>query len=260
VKHLRRLTGGLLLLAALFCGPVLAAEKVLIVADEFPAMEALAERLQAGAGVDCDLVRQTAIPAGIKNRPAVIVYIHQGIGEPAEVTFIDYAKSGGKLILLHHSISSGKRSNQYWFPFLGIKLPQGDLSQGGYHYYEGIEMELVNLAPDSYVTTHQVKYDRQVSYQRSDAGEPEVPYPGFELRDTEVYLNHVFTSPKHILLGFKAKDPKTGKVYMQDRAGWYERADKGWVFYFMAGHSRKDFDNPAYAQIVVNAITWKPRE
>ena len=33
------------------------------------------------------------------------------MGEPAEKTFIQYAESGGKLVLLHHSISSGKRPN-----------------------------------------------------------------------------------------------------------------------------------------------------
>lgn len=250
----------LLLPFAFLCRSAPGAENVLIVADEFPAMQTLAARLQAGAGVASDLVRQEVIPAGIQRRPAVIVYIHQGIGEPAETAFIDYARAGGKLILLHHSISSGKRPNRYWFPFLGIQLPQGDISQGGYQYYEDIEMEFVNLAPQHYVTTRQVPYDRQVLYRSSDSGGPEKPYPGFELRDTEVYLNHVFASPKHVLLGVKTRDPKTGKLYMQDRAGWYERAGKGWVFYFMAGHSAKDFDHPAYGQIVVNAFTWKPEE
>jgi len=242
-----------LALIALLAVPLAAAEKVLIVADEFPAMEALASRLKAGAGVDCEIVNQTAIPDDFKTRPALIVYIHGKIGEPAEVKFIDYAKSGGKLILLHHSISSGKRPNRYWFPFLGVKLPEGDLAQGGYKYYEGIEMEFVNLAPGNYVTTHQVPYGLQVEYNGQAKR-------GFELQETEVYLNHHFTSPKHVLLGLKAKDPKTGKLYMQDTAGWYERAGSGWVFYFMAGHSTKDFANPAYAQIVVNAFTWKPTE
>jgi len=251
-----------MLRAALFillCWPVVAGERVLIVADEFPAMEALAARLKTGANVESEIVKQTDIPAGIKSRPAVIVYIHKNIEQPAEMTFIDYGKSAGKLILLHHSISSGKRPNQYWFPFLGIQLPQGDVAQGGYKYYEGIEMELVNLAPQNYVTTHNIQYGR-VTYKRSDGESAERSYPGFKLEDTEVYLNHVFTTPKHALLGLKVVDPKSGTLYMQDRAGWYERAGKGWVFYFMAGHSKKDFDNPVYSQIVVNAFTWRPEE
>jgi hypothetical protein len=250
------------LLTALLCALPLGAAtgRVLIVADEFPAMEALAARLKTGAKVESDIVEQTKIPADFLTRPAMIVYIHQKIGEPAELKFIEYAKNGGKLILLHHSISSGKRPNQYWFKFLGIELPTGDVAQGGYKYYEDIEMEFVNLAPKHYVTTHGINYTATVPYQRSEGGTSPKPTPGFLLEDTEVYLNHIFTSPKHVLLGLKATDPKTGKVYMQDRAGWYERTGKGWTFYFMAGHSSKDFANPAYAQIVVNAFNWKPKE
>ena len=47
---------------------------------------------------------------------------------------------------------------------------------------------------------------------------------------------------------------------MQDRGGWYERTEKGWVFYFMAGHSVKDFENASYAQAVINAFVWQPKE
>jgi hypothetical protein len=249
-----------LLLAILLCWPAAAAEKVLIVADEFPAMQILASKLKAGAGVESDIVKQTEMPADLSRRPAVIVYIHGKIGEPAEVAFIDYAKGGGKLILLHHSISSGKRPNRYWFDFLGIKLPTGDFEAGGYKYYEDIELDVVNLAPGHYVTTKNMVYDRKVTYKRSDGDKAESKVSGFELSDTEVYLNHIFTSPKHVLLGFRYKNAQSGKVYMQDRAGWYMRGGKGWVFYFMAGHNAKEFENISYAQLVVNAFMWKPTE
>jgi type 1 glutamine amidotransferase len=46
---------------------------------------------------------------------------------------------------------------------------------------------------------------------------------------------------------------------MQDRAGWYKPAGKGWVMYFMAGHSVRDLENPAYAQILVNAVAYQPK-
>ena len=36
------------------------------------------------------------------------------------------------------------------------------------------------------------------------------------------------------------------------------KTGKGMVFYFMAGHSAKDFENPTYSQIIVNALTYKP--
>jgi type 1 glutamine amidotransferase len=89
-------------------------------------------------------------------------------------------------------------------------------------------------------------------------GGEEKPYPAIELHETEVYLNQVFTGERTILLGVKFREEKSGKLYMQDRGGWYMKTEKGCVLYFMAGHSAKDFENPAYAQIVVNAVNYKP--
>jgi hypothetical protein len=216
-------------------------------------MQVLAGKLKAGAGVESDIVKQSDLPGDIKSRPAVIVYIHEKIGEPAEVAFIDYAKAGGKLILLHHLISSGKRPNKFWLPFLGIELPTGEIQDGGYKWYEGVELGLVNLAGDHYVTTHKIQFDQEIEYGSRRL-------PGFDLPDSEVYLNHVRTSPKNALLGVKATDPTSGKLYTQDTAGWYLRTEKGWVFYFMAGHHARDFEHPIFSQMIVNAFTWAPEE
>lgn len=231
--------------------PLLAAGDVLIVADEFPAMEVLAARLKTGAGVASTIVKQTELPTELSRYSALIVYIHGRIGEPVEKAFIDYANAGGKLILVHHSISTGKRANRYWFPFLGVTLPLGELSAGGYKYFEEIEMEIVNLAPKHFITTNQVTYDAKVAYKEQEL-------PAFELKDTEVYLNQVSTGEKTILLGFKFREPKSGVTYMQDTAGWYKKAGRGLVMYFMPGHSVREFQSPAYAQILVNAVAFQP--
>ncbi|MGE5567641.1 MAG: FG-GAP-like repeat-containing protein [Rhodospirillales bacterium] len=243
----------LLLTASLF-----AAGDVLIVADEFPAMQILAARLKAGAGVDSSIVRQAEMPSDLSRFAAVIVYIHGAIGEPAEKAFIDYAEAGGKLILLHHSISSGKRPNRYWLPFLGVSLPLGDLSHGGYTYFEDIEMEIVNLAPNHFITTRDVNYSSKISYKSPDFGGMEKLLPGFTLSESEVYLNHVLEGDRTILLGLKFREPKSGAIYMQDTAGWYKRAGRGIVMFFMPGHSEREFENPAYSQILVNAVAFQP--
>lgn len=235
----------------LLCYPAFAAE-VLIVADEIPAMEVLAKHLQSGAGAAPTIVKQDAMPADVSRYAALIVYIHRDIGAPAEKAFINYARSGGKLILLHHSISSGKRKNQYWLPFVGVSLPLGDVGRGGYKYYEPATVQVVNLAPEHYITTHGVKYPEKVAYK--DGRE----LPGFTLTGSEVYLNHVHTTPKTRLLGLKFTDP-AGKVYMQDTAGWIEKAGEGTVVYFMAGHAVSDFENPVYSQIVINAVAFSGR-
>lgn len=227
-----------------------AAENVLIVADEIPAMEILAGHLKSGAGAECTIVKQDAMPADLAGYGAVMVYIHKTIEEPPEKAFIEYAKGGGKLILLHHSISSGKRKNRYWFPFLGIALPEKDFSEGGYKYFNPVTVEVVNLAPKHFITTHAVKYESTISYKGSQR-------PGFVLKDTEVYLNHEYSMPRTTLLGLKYKDEKTGVTYEQDTAGWIMEAGKGKVIYFMLGHSGQEYENPAYAQILVNGVKYR---
>ena len=245
-----------LALALILCIPAMfAAGPVLIVADEFPAMEILAAKLKSAEGIDSKIVKQTEIPADLSQFRAMVVYIHGDIKDPAEKLFIDYARTGGRLILLHHSISSGKRRNQFWIPFVGVNLPYGEFETGGYRWIDPVTLDVVNLAPGNFVTTHHIKYDTKVRYTPSDGAGSEKEYDGFHLEETEVYLNHVFLEPHQILLGLKYKDVKTGKTYMQDRAGWYMRAGKGHLFYFMAGHSLKEFQNPVYAQMVVNAVT-----
>jgi hypothetical protein len=69
----------------------------------------------------------------------------------------------------------------------------------------------------------------------------------------------VFTDDKEktILLGFRWQDPATGKVWMQDRAGWYKKAEKGWVIYLQPGHAITDFETSAYSQIVLNTLGAK---
>jgi hypothetical protein len=230
-------------------------DEVLIVADEMPAMQRLAMILEARAGVHCTLVEQTAIPADTSRFAVLIVYIHLKMIEPAEQAFIAYAEAGGKLILLHHSISSGKRDNKYWFPFLGVALPKGELAEGGYQYFDPVEMDMVNVAPGHYITSRQVQYPVTTMYKSKGDAEERL-LPAIPMAETEVYLNHVLTGERTILLGVKYRDAKSGQLYMQNHAGWIRPAGKGSVMYFMAGHSLREFDNQPYAQILINAVKY----
>ena len=247
----------LILWVGLACGSLPAAE-VLIVADEFPAMKVLARHLQAEEGIVSRIVAQTNMPADLTPFAAVIVYIHRGLDERAERAFVNYTQAGGKLIPLHHSISSGKRKNRLWFTFLGVALPEGDVSQGGYKWIEPVMLDFVSLAPDHFIMTNKVKYPRKISYRRSEAAGGEESLPGFTLKESEVYINHTFTGPRTVLMGLKYTDAKTGQVYMQDRAGWLRPSGKGWTIYFQAGHSAADFEEPAYARILLNAVLFQP--
>jgi len=226
---------------------------VLIVADEFPAMQVLANRLKADDGKASQIVDQAHMPQNLAPFEAVVVYIHKELAEPAERAFITYAEGGGRLVLLHHSISSGKRQNRYWFPFLGVKLPAGDVDRGGYKWTEGVTVQWVNLAGNQFIMTNRLVYPEQISYSSSDQSDRRL-LQGFTLRETEVYLNHVLDGEHHLLMGLKYTDAETGKTWMQQTAGWMRPAGKGWVIYFMPGHTLHEFENPCYSRILLNAI------
>ena len=227
---------------------------MLIVADEIPAMQTLAKALKAEEGIDSKIVTQAEMPASLADFQAVIVYIHQELYPEPEKAFITYAKNGGKLICLHHSVSSMKRKNEGWFSFLGLDLPQKEVNQGGYKFVGGIDMEVVNLAPRHFITTHKIDYDTTIAYTNEKGKERNLP--GFVLRNTEGFLNHNLHGSRTILLGYKFKD-ETGKLWMHDRAAWCKPVGKGWLFYSQPGHAISDFENPIYTRIIINAVLFK---
>ena len=235
-------------LVLLLSVPLLAAHPILIVSDGAPT-RILAVQLK-GQGIESETVTDDTMPAKLSAYPAVLLFLHKVLKAETVKASIDYANAGGKLIVLHHSISSQKRQNPDWLKFLGISLPEGDVAQGGYKYYEGITLTIVNLGPKEWITTHGVHWDARAEYKGEDRD-------SFDLPDTEVYLNHVLDGPHTMLLGLKFHDQKSGKTYEQDSAGWYKKAGKGWVMYFMAGHTGREFENPAYAQILTNAVNFK---
>ncbi|GAB2594697.1 ThuA domain-containing protein [Spirosoma areae] len=230
------------------------AQDVLIVADEIPAMDVLAKALNVQEGLTARIVVQTDLPASLSGFRAVLVYIHKDLDSIPEKAFINYAQNGGKLICLHHSISSAKRKNKAWFPFLGVDLPKKDVSEGGYKYEGGITMDVVNLAPGHFITTHKIRYDSAIAYKR-EGQQQEKKVPGFVLPNTEAFLNHNLLTPRTILLGVKLTD-KAGHVWMQDRSAWCMPVGKGWLFYSQPGHAISDFENPVYARILANAVIY----
>ncbi len=192
----------------------------LIVCDEVPAMETLAKQVKMRLHQSSEITSQDKLPASLAAYKAVIVYIHRDLEESAETAFIDYAKGGGKLVLLHHSISSGKRKNKYWFPFLGIQLPES------YRYIDDATWDVIP----------------------ADGGKP------FTMHETEIYLNQVPDSNRKLLLSMKFHDPKTGEDFAQDTAGWMKKTGAGTVYYFMPGHRATDFEYEPYVAVLMKAI------
>jgi hypothetical protein len=242
------------------------APRVLIIMDERDQMEALAKYLKAKGNVDSTIVDQKSMPADWSGFDAVIGYIHGTLHEPTELKVIEYTKNGGRYVCLHHSISSGKAKNRFYFDFLGVHLPGAEKSRepapagGHYAWRHGVDFMVVNLNPAHYITSNRVTWPEKTFYTRSDVPGAQSEYPAFTLKDAEPYMNVQFTdgSEKTVLLGFKYLDDRNAVLFMQDREGWAKRAGKGWVVYLQMGHTTHEFEHPAVAQMILNAVVWKP--
>ena len=249
----------------LFANNSEAQTRVLIIQDELPQMEVLSGFLSKhGENIDIQIVDQENLPGSNSNYDAVIVYIHMSLFEDTENWVIEYTKNGGRFICLHHSISSGKAKNKNYFPFLGIRLDGTDnprdaeLPGAGYAFVEPVSLTIVNLNERHFVTNHNIEWGEEIEYQPSDLSVDRQKFPTISLPESEVYLNHKFTdgNDKTILLGLKYLDTRNNELFMQDRAGWYKKAGRGEIFYFMPGHSSLDFQNSNYSQMILNAIQY----
>ncbi|GGM90292.1 hypothetical protein GCM10010967_24030 [Dyadobacter beijingensis] len=231
-------------------------QEVLIVADEIPAMQVLANALKKNENLDAKIVTQSQMPASLTDFRAVVVYIHQDLDPDPEKAFIEYTRNGGRLICLHHSISSKKRKNASWFTFLDLDLPPGDVEAGGYKFVGNIDLGVLNLAPRHFIMTNKMHYDTSFAFTRENKNK-QVNRKGFMLKNTEAFLNHnLHVNPsRKILMGMKMRD-KAGKEWMQSRSAWYMPSGKGWVFYSQPGHAVSDFENANYARIVTNMIVF----
>ena len=144
---------------------VAAQDRILIVHDELPQMNFLAGLLHEKCQSDVEIKTQNEMPADLSGYKCVVVFIHGKLFETPEEAFIAYTRAGGRLLVLHHSISSGKRNNKYWFDFLGVKLPEGDWDKGGYKWIEPVAQKVVNVNPGHYITSHHVEYEGKVAFQ-----------------------------------------------------------------------------------------------
>jgi len=242
------------------------ANKVLIIQDEMPQMEVLSRFLQEKGGLDVQIVDQKNLPQDFSTFKAVIVFIHGKLFPETERVVIDYTKSGGRCIVLHHSISSGKAKNEFYFDFLGIHLDFPEKSKfpvepgAGYGWVDPVTLTIVNLNPNHYITSHNVIWEEQVLYTPSDNPSLEALHPSISLDSSEVYMNHKFIDgrEKTVLYGIKFLDERNNRLFLQDRGAWIKDQGQGKVIYFQPGHRPEDYENNNISQMILNAIEWTP--
>ena len=250
-------------IAALTCGVNGPAQQpgVLIIQDERPQMDVLAKFLTEKSRLLVTIVDQQSVPKQLSGYKAVIVFIHRELHEQTERAIINYTKAGGRLICLHHSISSRKAENKFYFDFLGMQLNKGPMEDGGYAW-KASSWTLVNLNTKHYITNHNIEWKDQVTYSSSDQPAVEKSYPCIELKDdSEVFINHRFSDgrEKTVLCGLIYTNKATGKTYMQDRGAWIKSRSKGAIIYLMPGHCASDYQNENIARMILNAVNWQKK-
>lgn len=169
-------------------------EKALIVADEWPQMEVLGEYLHDKGGYEIEKVEQDKMPKDLSGYDGVFQFVHGMLKDDAAQALMDYAENGGRLIVLHHGISTAKKKTRGWLSFLGIELDRN--KKEAKYYYEwihGVTLILANVNPNHYITSHGVSYRKTIEYQPSDEPSTPIKAPVIEFENTEVFLNHQFT-------------------------------------------------------------------
>jgi hypothetical protein len=246
--------------AAIPPAPASAAAKLIIVADEMPAMGVLAEFLRTEGKYTVQCVQPKDLPKDLSGYFAVFQYLHGPMDAATEKALVAYALAGGRLVMLHHGLASARVKNPDLLKICGLAIPPRTDPKTPWRVIANVTFTLVNLAPRHYITSHGVTYDRTAEYKSSDDRALPAALPALDLPNTEVFLNQQFTDgrEKTVLFGARCTDPATGQVHMQDRGGWYKAAGKGWVFYLQPGHLAADFKNRQYCQIIWNCLTWRP--
>lgn len=230
-------------------------ERILIIADEWPQMDALAARLSEQGKYNIRKAEQDQLDVDLSDFEFVLVYVHKPLVRDVEKGLIDYTHDGGSLIVLHHGIASAKMENPAWLEFLGIELFPRDHLKFPWGVLANTTHTMVNLYPGHFITSNGIIYVKTVPFHSEYDTVFHGEYPAFDLPDTEIFLNQRFKGDQaRVLFGFTNTDGSR----MQPTSGWYKPSGKGNIFYYQAGHSVADFENENFIRIILNTLEWKP--
>lgn len=250
--------------------------RVLIVTDESDRMRPLAAYLKDEGGIDSVIVDyaeraedKRSLPGNLSEYDALVGYIHGDLNERTEIGIIEYTRSGGRFVAVHHMISSGKKTNRHYFRFLGVHMDDIELARepsepdSHYMWREPVEKIVVNLAPGHYITSRGISWPETVDFLPTDvAGARSKRYPAITMMRTEVYSNVKRTdgNEKTLLLGYVYTDDRNSVTHAQAIDGWIKPAGEGHIVYIQPGHFVEEFTDTGNIlnQLILNAITWNP--
>ena len=245
--------------------------KILVVSDEPEEVPAIRKCVEE-AGFAVDWVGQAdwskdrapnALVDDMREYETVLNYVHKPLLPPVEIAMIDYCNAGGRMLVLHHAISSSKMQNPKWLEFLGVRLYPRDHAEHPWYVSGSVTYTMVCLAPDHYIAQHDVKYDRTVEYSSTDRPAYNGRRKAFDIPDTEIFHNQRLDDDKNrVLLFGYMRNPAEGEKtpasvpLTEDSAGWLKPTGKGLIIYLQAGHANADYLNPNFAQVIDNCLNW----
>jgi type 1 glutamine amidotransferase len=231
---------------------------LLIIADEWDQMVPLQKCLESN-DYSVTSVEDTDVPENLSAYHAVFMYVHKPVEQSAVDAMIRYTRLGGRLVVLHHGIASGKLKNPDWLEFVGIHIEPKDAPTNPWTLMVDVTHHFVNLNPNHYITSNGVTYPERIEYTSGDAPSLSRQYSGITFEHTEFFKNQHFSDGREKTVLFGAKCVTSdGETVVQDRGGWIKPSGKGWICYFQPGHLPDDFKQTAYQQILLNCLTWVP--
>ena len=262
----RRTFLSLLLLSLCSLNALDAAEmvrKALILADKSDEMPELRQLVQGG-GWNVTQLAQKDWNVSTSGFAAIVVYIHEPILEAVESALIDYAEQGGRLVVIHHALASAKMRNPRWLEFLGVKIVPKSAPDAPWFVSGDVAFTVVNLSPKHYITSHEVHYDKTVTYRSATRKELDGEFPAFVLERSEIFHNQRNTDgeAKIPLLAYRLDGPEGKELpdnvpAFEETAGWLKKTGRGWTVYLQPGHTESDFRHASFGRIVLNALEWK---
>ncbi|MBD3351460.1 MAG: hypothetical protein GF364_08230 [Candidatus Lokiarchaeota archaeon] len=206
--------------------------------------------------------------------PCIITYNKNLIRTKNINAIKEYCDKGGKLIALHHNVSSMMMRQPEWLEMMKVKIEKGEKAEYPWSVIEGGDLYLTNLAPDSIITTNEIKYKDSVpainlpiepnkvvtthelltkdQKQEYHSREKE---PAILFNKSEYFINHVLLpEPERTLLfALYFIDEASGREFISNNGGWKMPFGQGTIYYLMPGHSVHDY-NDTYCKIIRNCI------
>ncbi len=171
-------------------------------------------------------------PDAVSKYDVILLYdMYQDVSDEAKADFLALLKRGKGLVVMHHAIASGQ------------KWPEYEKIIGAKYYLEPTKVNGVEKKRSAY--QHDVVFKVQVPNPQHPvtAGMKE-----FEIHDETYKWFDVDPGVTPLLT---SQHPESGPTI-----GWAKTYEKSRVVYIQLGHDHFAYENPAFRQVVKQAIRW----